>query len=226
MADSPAEFGPLFSHNITQHAKGIGRYSDGELVALLRTGVARDGKFSGPIMQSPLLADEDLLSIIAFLRSEDPWTAPQDVDDRNWQPTFLAKLLMHVAFKPMPVPSAPIVAPPVTDKVAYGRYLTTAIADCAGCHSASFMTYNPVQPEQSRGYLGGDNPTTNADGKIIRTANITMDKETGIAAWSEADFVRALHEGRRPDNRLVRMPMILFPDLSDADLSAIYAYFG
>ena len=29
-------------------------------------------------------------------------------------------------------------------------------------------------------------------------ANLTPD-ETGLKAWSEADFIRALREGRRPD---------------------------
>ena len=66
-------------------------------------GIKRDGIFTGPFMQSPHLSDEDLISIIAFLRSDDPLTAPRDIDDRQMKVTFLTKLLLHVAWKPLPV---------------------------------------------------------------------------------------------------------------------------
>ena len=80
LADQPKKFGTFFSHNITKDPKlGAGRYTDGELAYLLRTGIRRDGLFTGPMMLSPHLADEDLASIIAFLRSDDPWVAPQAV---------------------------------------------------------------------------------------------------------------------------------------------------
>ncbi len=225
MLESPAEFGPMFSHNITQHpTKGIGRYTDGELVYLLRTGVRRDGIFTGPFMQSPHLADEDLYSIIAFLRSDDPWTAPQDVDDRNWQPSFLAKFLMNMVFKPGKVPTEKIIAPPATDKVAFGRYLAQGVADCYACHSKDFKTANFNEPEKSEGFFGGGNPLSDGSGNIVYTSNITMDPDTGIGKWSEADFVQTMRTGFRPDQRTMRYPMVPFAELTDAELSAIYAY--
>lgn len=225
MVDAPKEFGTIYSHNITQHpTKGLGRYSDRELFYLLRTGVRRDGVFSGPFMQSPHLADEDLYSIIAFLRSDDPWVRARDVDDRSWEPTFVAKLLMHVAFKPLPIPTQKIPVPELSDQVEYGRYVVQGMADCFACHSRDFKTMNVLEPEKSEGYLGGGNPTLDAEGNPVYSANITMDAETGIGRWSEAEFVRAVRAGVRPDGRALRYPMVAFPELTEEEAKAAFAY--
>jgi len=225
MLDAPKEFGPIFSHNITQHpTKGIGRYTDRELVYLLRTGIRRDGVFTGPFMQSPNLADEDMYSIIAFLRSDHPWLRAKDVDDQDWQPTFLAKLVMHVAFAPLPMPTQKISVPDVEDQVAYGRYVVDGMADCFSCHSKDFKTMNVLEPAKSEGYLGGGNPTLDTKGNVVMSANITMDAETGIGRWTEADFVRALRIGLRPDGRALRYPMLAMPELSEKEAKAVFAY--
>jgi mono/diheme cytochrome c family protein len=225
MHDAPPEFGTIYSHNITKHpTKGLGRYSDGELLTLLRTGVRRDGVFSGPFMQAAILGDEDLYAIIAFLRSDDPWVAAKDVDDRQWEPTFLARLLMHVAFKPMRMPTAKIPVPDVKDQVAYGKYVVNGMGDCFVCHSADFKTLNAVEPEKSGGYLGGGNLTRDANGKVVRTANLTMDPETGIGKWSEDEFVRAVRTGICKDGRALRFPMVPYPELSEAETRAAFAF--
>ena len=225
MMEAPKEFGPIFSHNITQHAtKGIGRYTDGELLVLLRTGVRRDGYFTGPFMQSPYLADEDMSSIIAFLRSDDPSLAATDKDDRQWQPTFLAKILMHVAFKPMAMPAAKIEPPNPSDQIALGRYVAQAVGDCFVCHSADFKTLNSITPEKSGGYFGGGNGTLDASRNVVRSANLTMDPETGIGKWSEEEFVRATRSGVRSDGRVLRFPMLAFSELSETEVKAVYAY--
>ncbi len=225
MLDAPKEFGAIFSHNITRHpTRGTGRYSDGELVYLLRTGIRRDGVFTGPFMQSPFLSDEDIYAIIAFLRSDDPLVAPHDVADRQWQPSFLAKMLMHVAFKPMELPKAPIATPDGKDPVALGRYVAVALGDCFVCHSADFKKLDALHPEQSGGFFGGGNLTLDAAGNTVPTANITMDEETGIGKWSEADFVYAVRSGIRKDGRALRFPMMPFGDLSEDEVRAVFAY--
>ena len=52
MLDAPAEFGDIYSVNITRHpTKGIGSWTDGaEIAYLLRTGVKRDGQYTPPWM--------------------------------------------------------------------------------------------------------------------------------------------------------------------------------
>src|SRR5262245_44267725 len=124
MEDAPAEFGVIYSKNITRHpVKGIGDWTDGEIAFLLRTGIRRDGQYTPPWMAKlPHMSDEDLQDVIAFLRSDDPMVQAADVDDRESEPTFLTKLLCRVAFKPFAYPTAKIPAPDPKDKVAFGRY--------------------------------------------------------------------------------------------------------
>lgn len=226
MADLPPEFGVAYSKNITGHpTKGIGGWSDGQIEVLLRTGLKPDGQYLPPWMvKMPHLSDEDMHSIVAFLRSDDPMVAAADVDPvgKN-EPSFLAKLLSHVAFKPLPYPTEPIVAPPRRDRVAYGRYMVFAL-DCFSCHSPDFKTVDFASPEKTPGYLSGGNEMLDLEGRSIRSANITPDDETGIGRWSEAEFVRAVKQGFRPDGRMLHYPMELRPELGDDEAGAIYAY--
>jgi len=110
MPDLPPQFGESFSRNITAHPqKGIGAWTDGELAYLIRTGVARDGRYLPPWMAKlPNVSDEDLRDLIAFLRSDDPLVKARDADDLDSKPSFLTKLLCRVAFKPFPWPERPV----------------------------------------------------------------------------------------------------------------------
>src|SRR6476620_3439270 len=69
------------------------------------------------------------------------------------------------------------------DLVARGEYLTRA-ADCAACHTAP----------GGKPFAGGLPFKLPMIGTIYST-NLTPDKDTGIGAWSDDEFVRALHEG-------------------------------
>jgi mono/diheme cytochrome c family protein len=176
------------------------------------------------MVKLPHMSDEDLASVIAFIRSDDPMVEASDRDPPGvTKPSFLTKLLCHVAFKKLPYPDHPITAPPVTDRVAHGRYLVFAL-ECYGCHSADFKTMNIPEPEKSVGYMGGGNPVLDLKRQPIPSANITPDNETGIGRWSEHDFVNALRAGFRPDGTLIRYPMQPAPDFSEEEGRAIYAY--
>jgi cytochrome c2 len=226
MEEMPAEFGDVYSKNITSHPEmGIGKWTDGELAYFLRTGVRPDGQYVPPWMvKLPHLSDEDLHSIIAFLRSDDPLVAPKATPPLGeTKPTFLAKALAHGVFGPLPYPKEPIVTPPREDRVAYGKYLTFAL-DCWTCHSADFKSMNVMEPEKTPGYMGGGNTLTDAEKKPIHSANLTPDDETGIGRWSEAEFVRAVTKGLRPDGRVLHYPMLPKTELEDDEVAAIYAY--
>lgn len=225
MAELPPEFGTVYSRNITHdRAHGIGAWTDGELVYFLRTSITRDGRYN-PIMGGfPRMSDEDLHSIIAWLRSDDPRLVATPVPNRESEWSLLAKALSHFVFLPKEMPAGPIATPDIDDKVAYGRYLATGVADCFTCHSADFKTMDTDVPENSERFFGGGNMMTDASGAVIHTSNITPDKATGIGGWTEAQFVRALRDGFRPDNTPLRYPMGRYNSLSDQELAAIYAY--
>ena len=225
MPDAPPQFGAIYSRNITGHkTRGIGSWTDGEIAYLLRTGIARDGRYIPPYMvKLPSASDEDIAAIIAFLRSDDPLVAPSDAPNTETQPSFLTKFLAHTVFKPYDYPRAPIAAPDPADRVAHGRYLISNLG-CFSCHSADFSTMDELHPEKSKGYFGGGNAMLDANGRTMVTANLTPDRETGIGAWTEDQFVRAVKAGFRPDNAPIRYPMQAYVELGDDEVRAIYAY--
>jgi len=225
IVDLPAQFGIAYSKNITQdRVYGIGNWTDGEIAYLLRTGIDRRGQYVPPWMPKfPHMSDDDLTSLIAFLRSSDPLVAPVPAAPPGVsQPSFLSKLLTHVAFRPLPYPQARITTPPISDKVAYGRYVSSVVG-CYGCHSADFKTMNELEPENSGGYMGGGNPMPDQSGEIVPSANITFD-ESGIGRWTEADFTRAVRTGVTPDRTVLGYPMVPMPELTEVDTAALYAY--
>ncbi|MBV9182746.1 MAG: c-type cytochrome [Acidobacteria bacterium] len=225
LADVPPSFGVSYSKNITRDPiYGVGAWTNGEIAYLLRTGITRTGRYAPPWMPKfPHMSDEDLGSVISFLRSDDPLTAPAAVNPPGIsKPSFLTKLLTHVVFKPLPYPTAPILTPAATDQVAYGRYLSVNLG-CFACHSANFRSNNELEPEKSAGYMGGGNPLQDESGQLVLSANLTPDP-SGLAQWNESDFTRALRTGIRPDHTVLSYPMSPAPELTNADAHAIYAY--
>jgi len=225
MTDAPGRFGMIYSQNITQdRTYGIGEWTDSEIAYLIRTGVARDGRYTPPwMLKLPHLADEDLRDVIAFLRSDDPLVRPAHVPDRRPVPSFFTKLLARVVFRPLPYPEKPVVAPPPSDRVAFGRYLVVGRLDCFGCHSRDFARVDLMVPERSEGYLAGGNRMHDRRGLRVYTANLTPDP-TGLGSWTEAQFHRALKMGLLPDGRPLRSPMTARPELTDDEIGALWAY--
>ena len=224
--DLPAEFGKAYSANITNDKEhGIGAHTDGEIAFLLRTGIKRNGQYSPPWMPKLVHAsDEDIASIIAFLRSDLPVVQADPSPSVPAEPSFLAKFLCYVAFKPIPYPTAPISEPDTNNLVAYGKYLVAGRYDCYPCHSADFKTMNIAEPEKTEGYLGGGNVITNLEGKGVRSANLTSDEETGIGKWTLQQFSDAVRNGKRPNGNALRYPMEPFPNFTDREVEAIYTY--
>jgi mono/diheme cytochrome c family protein len=226
VGDLPALYGDIVSTNITgDRTVGIGAWTDGELAYLLRTGIGRDGRYVPPYMvKLPHMADEDVASIIAFLRSDDELVQAVEVAPPGVsEPSVHTKILARTRWKPLPYPDAPQSMPAVSDKIAHGRYLVAHALACYTCHSQSLETLDPLDPEASPGYLGGDQAIPDLYGEVIYSANITFDG-TGLAGWDEEDLVRALREGFTPDDTPLRYPMLPMPELTDEEVSAIYAY--
>ncbi len=106
-------------------------------------------------------------------------------------------------------------------KIARGAYLVT-IAGCSDCHTPGTLYGAPDTSRQLSGSeLGWQGPWG-----VTYAANLTPDPETGLGRWSEADIVRALRTGTRPDGSpiLPPMPWPNFARLTDEDADAIAAY--
>lgn len=224
MRDLPPEFGTIYSANITQDPQhGIGRWTDAELVTLLRTGIGKDGRYRVIMPSFVQMSDEDVHSIIAFLRSNNPMVQPNATPTHEQEPSFMLKALSNTVMKPTPMPAAKVVAPEPTDALAYGRYLVVGRYKCYDCHSKDFKTNNPMEPEKSEGYLGGGNALLNMQGQQVLSRNITFEPETGIGNWTEAQFAQSLRFGITPQGTLAP-PMPKYSQLTDQEVHAIYAY--
>jgi mono/diheme cytochrome c family protein len=99
------------------------------------------------------------------------------------------------------------------DAVARGEYLVRA-GGCFSCHT--------VAGEEK---LAGGRALATPFGTFY-SPNITPDPETGIGRWTDAQFLRALREGVRPDgaNYFPVFPYPSFTGITDDDALAIKAY--
>jgi mono/diheme cytochrome c family protein len=99
------------------------------------------------------------------------------------------------------------------DTVQRGEYLVRA-GGCVSCHT-------PAGGEQ----LAGGRALATPFGTFY-SPNITPDPETGIGRWTDAQFLRALREGVRPDgaNYFPVFPYPSFTGINDSDALAIKAY--
>jgi mono/diheme cytochrome c family protein len=100
-----------------------------------------------------------------------------------------------------------------TDPLARGQYLAEA-ADCEACHTA----------EGGKRFAGGRPFET--DFGTIYSPNITPDKETGIGDWTDADFLKAVHEGvsKNGEKLYPAFPYAAYTYLTDEDVLAIKGY--
>jgi len=97
----------------------------------------------------------------------------------------------------------------------HGEYLVRA-SGCVGCHTEDRKGATPF-----------------AGGRALKTPfgtfygpNITPHPQTGLGRWSEADFVKAMRHGVRPDgaNYFPAFPFPSFTKIADADLRDMWAY--
>lgn len=199
--------GVLIASNLTAGRGGIQtRYTDAQLEAAIRHGVRPDkrGLLFMPSDEFQHLSDDDAAAIIAYLRSVPPV-------DREL-PASRVGPLGHVLFAAGQLPLVPAEridhtprkrqAPPRGATVEYGRYLVS-VGGCTGCHGPDLA-----------GAAHGGPPSPN-----ITPAG-------AIGSWSEADWFRAMREGKRPDGSAIQppMPWKSVGMMSDDEMRAMFMY--
>ena len=99
------------------------------------------------------------------------------------------------------------------DQVERGQYLVRA-GGCFSCHTA-----------KGGEKLAGGRPLTTPFGTFY-SPNITPDRDTGIGRWADAQFLRALRDGVRPDgaNYFPVFPYPSFTGITDSNALAMKAY--
>ncbi len=97
-----------------------------------------------------------------------------------------------------------------------GEYLAK-MGDCMACHTNV--------SEGGKPFSGGLSIATPFG--TFYSPNITPDAKTGIGGWTEAEFIRALKEGKNPKGQpyFPVFPYIYFANMTDEDARDLYAYF-
>lgn len=207
--------GTVVAPNITPDVvTGAGGWSDDQLARAIREGIGHDGRTLFPLMPYQnfrALSDEDLASIVVYIRS-----LPAV---RNSLPetkiAFPVKYLIRTA--PQAV-TAPVPQPDLSTPQKRGEYLVQ-IADCDGCHTPQ----SKGQPNQALAFAGGFE-FSGTPLKEVASANITPDV-SGISYYDENLFLEAMHTGRVKARQLsALMPWIDYGQMTDKDLKGAFAY--
>ncbi len=214
--------GRVCAQNITPDPEtGLGAWTDGEIMRAIREGVDRDGRALFPMMpyeQFRSMSDEDVRSVVVYLRSLKPIkkaTPPVKLD-------FPVNLFIKLAPQPL---DGPVAAPDKSDHLAYGKYLVT-MAGCADCHTNHEHGKSVAGMEYAGGWVL-DLPW----GQKLVPSNITPDPETGIGAVTKEAFVARFKSFANmtelppaPPKRNTIMPWPLYAQLSVEDLEAMYDF--
>jgi hypothetical protein len=211
--------GIVEAKNITP--AGIGRLTDGELFRAITSGVRANGQAMFPIMPYAAfnkLSDEDLYSIIAYVRTLKP--IDNAVSDHRLD--FPMNMIVRI----IPKRHTAIQSPDTSDRYEYGKYLANT-ADCIDCHTRQ------VRGEAIKGLEFAGGFEFHLPEGTVHSANITPDEETGIGSWSADDFAGRFRQYASADGSTLEalaaeyntpMPWVAFSGMSESDLTAIYKY--
>ena len=207
--------GKVYAPNITPDAEtGAGSWSDDQLARAIREGVGHDGRALFPFMPYQgfrALSDEDLASIIVYLRSL-PAVHKQ-------QPTTELIFPVNYLIRNVPQPlEAPVEAPDLSTPEKRGKYLVT-ISGCTDCHTPQDAHGEPLPGEDFAGGLILDGPW----GRVA-SSNITPDA-SGIPYYDQAMFTQVMRTGFVKARRLNQiMPWQTYRGMTDEDIAAVFAY--
>ena len=212
--------GSFYSKNITP--EGIGHWTDGELLRAIASGVNKNGEALFPVMPHANYGNmtrEDLYSIIAYLRGLPPIKNNVPAS----KPDFPMNLIIHT----IPKKGQYAQAVNVDNALSRGAYLFNAAA-CGECHTKK-DNGNPVAGMELAGGFEFPLPS----GGVVRSSNITPDKETGIGSWTEAAFVsrfKRYADSTYTPQTIAKgtfntiMPWTMYKNMAEQDLKDLYAY--
>jgi mono/diheme cytochrome c family protein len=218
MADDPW-IGRLHASNLTRGEGGIGaRFSDASWAAALRHGVDPEGRslLLMPSGELARLSDRDLAAIIAYVRQVPAVDRILPEKRTGW----LTRIVVVLGLAPDLISAQQVAALSGTSGAAapdasspdaaaeYGEYLV-ALGSCRVCHRADLA--------------GGLHPLSLPDEPVPPD----LTPRGAIAGWTQADFARAMREGRTPDGRVLDrefMPWPTFAGLRDSEIEAIWRY--
>nr|WP_244290400.1 cytochrome c [Leptospira bourretii] len=207
--ENPA-IGTLSGSNLTAGKGGIlSDRTDEELAIAIRHGVGKNGRalIFMPSTDFQGMTNEDVGKLISFLRS----LPGIDKVQGELKPGPLGRFLFLIGEIPVFV-SAEIINHEITHltnitpsvSIEYGKYVAST---CTGCHGFSLK--------------GG--PIQGAPPEWPPAQNIS---KSGINHYTEANFIKTIRTGKRPDGSEMKFPMPWksLGQLTDTELKALWMY--
>ncbi len=206
--------GTVVPPNITPDPEtGAGTWSDDQLARAIREGIGHDGRALFPLMPYEhfrRMSDEDLASIVVYLRSLRP------VKNRLPPTTIVFPVNYLIRNAPQPLTS-PVADQDSADPVKQGEYLVQ-ISGCSDCHSLQ----DRGRPVPGMAFAGGFE--LKGPFGTVTSANITPDP-SGISYYDDQIFIQAMRTGKVGARNLNPiMPWSVYGNMSDQDLKATFAY--
>ena len=211
--------GKYIAPNITPFR--LKNWTDGEIFRAVTSGVSKDGRALFPLMPHHLygqLDKNDIESVIAYIRSLKPIENETEISSSDFPMNFIINTLpKKPSFSKIPQQS---------DKINYGKYMITA-AGCIDCHTKS-----------DKGEFVGELDAGGfefelQDGSVVRSANLTPDKTTGLGNWTSEQFINRfkiyvdssyVNQKVTPGRFQTAMPWTMYSGMNKTDLEAIFAY--
>lgn len=211
--------GKYIAPNITPF--NLQNWSDGEIFRAVTTGVSKDGRALFPIMPHHLygqLDKNDIEAVITYIRNLKSIENKTEVSSSDFPMNFIINTI--------PKKATFINIPQQSDKINYGKYMITA-AGCMDCHTKS------ENGEFVGELYAGGFEFKLQDGSVVRSANLTPDKTTGLGNWTIEQFVNRfkiyadssyVYLKVAPSKFQTTMPWTMYSGMTKADLEAIFTY--
>lgn len=206
--------GRIVPSNLTPDPEtGSGKWTDDMLARAIREGIGHDGRALFPMMPYQhfrVLSDEEIASIVVYIRSLPPVRNPLPKTEIIFPVKYLIRSVPEPLFEQLPPPD-------LSTPVKRGEYLVK-LSGCADCHTPQ----DKGQPIKGLEYAGGM-VLTGPWGRVTST-NITQDA-SGIPYYDEQLFVQAMHTGYVKARALKPiMPWWDFKSAPDDVLKDMFAY--
>lgn len=216
--------GPIatrYAPNLTPHATGIGKLSDGDLARAIRSGITHTGEWSlFMTIAAAKPSDEDIVAIISYLRSTSP--VEHQVKPGEWGPlgqVMAAFALPSLAPEEKPGPKH---VPHADEPSALrGKYLAESVALCSGCHTRFDMsTLKSTGPKAG----GSDPDPSHGDDSDMEyvAPNLTSHATGFTGKMDEEAFLARLKAGRVYASSI--MPWEGFQMMTESDMRSVYRY--
>jgi hypothetical protein len=201
--------------NITPDKEtGAGTWTDDMLARAIREGIGHDGRTLFPLMpytQYRSMSDEDVASIVVYLRS-------LPAVRRALPPTKVPfPMNRFINAVPQPVTAA-VATPDRRDPVAYGNYLTR-LGACRDCHTPTDAQHQPMAALEFSGGFVLTGPYGQVASRNLTTA------PSGIPYYNADLFVDVMRTGMVKARKVHdAMPWRAFGGQTDEDLRAMFAF--